>query len=169
MQPAEPPFDPLPLLRALLEAEIDFVVIGGVAAGAHGSAFGTIDLDVAYARERKNLEHLAALLKRLGARLRGPPADVPFQLDADALEAGGNFTFTTEYGNLDLLAYPAGAPSYAQLRAAARPVEIGNSIVYVASLDDLIAMKEAAGRPKDKSMALELRLLSDELRLSGGT
>jgi hypothetical protein len=169
MQPAEPPFDPLPLLRALIEADIDFVVIGGVAAGAHGSAFGTIDLDVAYARERENLERLAEVLQRLGARLRGAPGEVPFQLDAEALEAGDNFTFTTELGDLDILAYPAGAPKYAQLRAAAMPVEIGGRIARVASIDDLIAMKEAAGRPKDKSMAMELRLLSDEVNASDET
>jgi hypothetical protein len=169
MQPAEPPFDPLPPLRALIEADVDFGVIGGVAAGAHGSAFGTIDVDVDYARERQNLERWAELLRSLGARLRGAPVDVSFQLDADALEAGGDFTFTTELGDLDILAYPAGAPKYAHLRAAASSVEIGGKVVQVASVDDLIAMKEAAGRPRDKSMAMELRLLSDELSASDET
>jgi hypothetical protein len=81
-----------------LSSRRTFVVIGGVAAGAHGSGVGTIDLDVAYARERQNLERLAELLRSLGARLRGAPVGVPFQLDADGLEAGGDFTFTTKLG-----------------------------------------------------------------------
>jgi hypothetical protein len=65
--PSEPEFDPLPLIEALSGADVDFVVIGGVAGGAHGSAYGTSDLDIAYARDRANLERLARVLRELGA------------------------------------------------------------------------------------------------------
>ena len=161
---AEETFDPAPAIEALAQAGVDFVVIGGVAGGIHGSAFGTFDLDVAYSRERSNLQLIADVLRGLDATLRGAPRDVPFQLDADALEAGGNFTFTTKFGSLDLLAYPTGAPPYERLRADAQVIEVRGLPVRVASLDHLIAMKEAAGRPKDRNMAAEYRLLSDELR-----
>jgi hypothetical protein len=66
-------FDPIPLLERLVDAEIDFVVIGSVAGGAHGSSYPTSDLDVACARDRPNVEKLAALLRDLGATLRGAP------------------------------------------------------------------------------------------------
>ena len=157
-------FDPVPLLRALAEARVDFVVIGGVAGGAHGSAFGTFDVDVAYARDAENLERLASVLRGLGARLRGAPADLPVQLDAQTLKNGQNFTFETSLGSLDILSDAIGAPAYDQLRASATTIDIDGHPVLIASLDHLIAMKEAAGRPKDKLMATEYRVLSDELR-----
>ena len=157
-------FDPVPLLLALVDAEVDFVVIGGVAGGAHGSAYPTYDLDVAYARDRANLERLAKMLRQLGAKLRGAPPDVPFQLDAESLEGGGNFTFQTRFGPFDILAYPEGAAAYDRLREDSKTIQVEGRHVRVASLDHLIGMKEAAGRPKDKLMSLEYRVLADEQR-----
>ena len=161
-QPTE--FQPRPLLRALIEHRVDFVVIGGLAGMAHGSAYPSYDLDIAYARDRGNLERLAAALNELGAALRGVPPEVPFQLDASSLYQGSNFTFETQWGSLDILGDPTGAPPYPQLREAAGEVPIEGELVAVASLDHLIAMKEASGRTKDKLMATEYRVLSDELR-----
>ena len=152
------------MLAALAEAGVDFVVIGGVAGGAHGSSYATFDLDIAYARDRENLERLAVALKKLEARLRGAPEDVPFVLDAKTLENGSYFTFSTPYGSFDILSDPVGAPPYPQLKADAKETEVYGHTVRAASLDHLIAMKEAAGRTKDKLMATEYRVLSDELR-----
>jgi hypothetical protein len=159
---SQSPFDPIPILRALADAGVDFVVIGGVAGGVHGSAYPTYDLDVAYARDPKNLELLAGVLQSIGASLRGAPQDVAFQLDAKALERGGNFTFETRFGSFDILAYPGATASYDHLRDDARVIEVEGRRIRVASLDHLIAMKEAAGRTKDKLMALEYRVLADE-------
>lgn len=159
-------FDPIPLLAALAEGDVDFVVIGGIAGGAHGSAYPTYDLDVAYGRDHENLERLARVLRSLGATLRGAPADLPFQLDAQTLAEGGNFTFDTEYGPLDVLAYPEGAAPYDRLRADSVVITVASREIRVASLDHLIAMKEAAGRTKDKLMAMEYRTLADAQRQS---
>lgn len=160
-----PEFRPRPILRTLLGHDVDFVLIGGLAGIAHGSAYPSYDVDIAYARAHDNLERLAAALRELGATLRGAPAGLPFQLDAKALENGAQFTFDTEFGSLDILSDPDGAPKYAQLRAAAAPpVDFEGETIFIASLDHLIAMKEASGRPKDKLMATEYRMLSDELR-----
>jgi hypothetical protein len=160
--PAEPEsFDPVPVLAAFARAGVDFVVIGGVAGGAHGSAYGTFDIDLAYSRERENLERITSVLRSLDAKLRGAPPDVPFQLDADTLEEGGNFTFTTRLGSVDILAYPAGAPPYERLREEALVIDVHEMPVRIASLDHLIAMKEAAGRTQDKLHASEYRMLSD--------
>jgi hypothetical protein len=158
------PFDPFPIIEALTDAGVDFVLIGGLAGGAHGSAYPTYDVDVMYAQESENLERLAAVLRELGATLRGAPAKLPFLLDAKTLAEGGNFTFATRFGPVDIVAYPAGAPAYEKVRADAATIELGGRSVRVASLDHLIAMKEAAGRTKDKLMATEYRQLADELR-----
>jgi hypothetical protein len=160
----EEPFDPAPILERFAAAGVDFVVIGGVAGGAHGSAFGTFDVDLAYARDTENLERVTEVLRSLDATLRGAPSDVPFLLDAKTLAEGANFTFTTSLGSVDLLGDSAGSPPYEQLRRAATVIDVRGHPVRIASLDHLIAMKEATGRPRDKSMAMEYRTISDKLR-----
>jgi hypothetical protein len=96
--------------------------------------------------------------------LRGAPRDIPFLLDARTLAAGQNFTFATRHGSLDILGDPAGAPPYAKLRSDSEQHDIGGVTIAVCSIDHLIAMKEAAGRPRDKLMASEYKLLADEIR-----
>jgi hypothetical protein len=160
--PAE--FAPKKILQTLREHEVDFVVIGGLAGVAHGSSYPTYDLPVAYARDRANLDRLAEALQELGVTLRGAPMGLPFVPDSATLRSGSNFTFATPWGSIDILGDAAGAPPYTQLRGAAARVEIDGEPVLIASLDHLIAMKEAAGRTKDKLMATEYRVLSDELR-----
>jgi hypothetical protein len=157
-------YDPGPALTAFADAGVDFVLIGGLAGIAHGSAYPTYDLDVMYSRERGNLERLADVLRDLGATLRGAPPDLPFQLDADTLEEGGNFTFETRFGAIDILAYPEGAASYEEVKRAASEIDFSGRRVLVASLDHLIAMKDAADRRKDRLMATEYRTLADEQR-----
>ena len=163
-QPRGSNFDPVPMLVALADANVDFVVIGGVAGGAHGSAYGTEDLDVVYARASENLDAMAIALERLSVTLRGAPTDLPFQVDARTLSKGTNFTFDTALGSLDILAFPTGAPPYEQLRAGALEIDLEGRNIRIASLDHLIAMKEAAARTKDLLMASELRDISDALR-----
>lgn len=119
---------------------------------------------MAYSRTPENLERIATLFRELNATLRGAPPDLPFILDARSLAEGGNFTFDTDLGKIDILAYPSGAPAYETLRADAMKAEIEGRPVRIASLDHLIAMKEAAGRTRDKLMAAELREISDLLR-----
>lgn len=149
------------IVECLRRHEVDFVLIGGMAGMALGSAYPSYDVDIAYGRDPENLERLAAALRELGATPRGAP---PLQLDAETLSKGANFTFATPYGSLDILTDLVGAPPYLQLREAGQDLPIEGVVVRVASLDHLIAMKEAAGRPKDKLMATEYRTLSDVLR-----
>ena len=160
----EPEFNPAPLLELLERHGVDFIVIGGLAGMLHGSSYPTFDLDIAYARSTENLERLADALREAGATLRGAPKDVPFILDARTLAAGQNFTFDTAFGKFDILGDPQGAPSYAALAHDAEPKEMEGFAVAVASIDHLIAMKESAGRTKDKLMATEYRGLADEIR-----
>lgn len=157
-------FDPEPILDTLVRHGVDFVVVGGLAGIAHGSAYNTEDIDVAYERSQENLRRLAAALTELGATLRGAPADLPFQLDTETLRSGVNVTFDTRFGSFDILGEPAGAPRYEELRAAGASTALWGVTVRVSSLDHLIAMKEAAGRPRDLTMAAEYRVISDLVR-----
>jgi hypothetical protein len=158
-------FRPREILETLDNHEVDFVLIGGLAGMARGSSYPSYDVDVAYARDPDNLGRLATALRELGATLRGAPEGLPFRLDAETLESGAHFTFATPYGSLDILHEPDGAPRYPDLKRAAGPkATVEGVLVHVASLDHLIAMKEASGRPKDRLMATEYRTLSDELR-----
>jgi hypothetical protein len=163
----EPAFDPLSALRTLLDHEVRFVLIGGYAGALRGSPVITGDLDICYAREDADLERLAGALRELEARLRGAPPDVPFQLDARTLRAGDHFTFSTSAGALDVLGVPAGTKGFADLDARATDEVVDGITIRVAALDDLIRMKRAAGRPKDR-IALEwLSALRDELEEPG--
>jgi hypothetical protein len=158
-------FDPRKILETLVRHDVDFVLIGGLAGTARGSSYVTLDVDVAYERSRPNLERLVDALRDLGATLRGAPPDLPFVPDVRSLENGANFTFETRFGPLDILSDPAGAPTYAALRdEAGEHLAIEGVSIRVDSLDHLIAMKEAAGRPKDLLIASEYRVISDELR-----
>ena len=130
---------------------------------ALGSAYPSYDVDIAYARDRSNLERLVTALEEIGVRLRGPSEDLPFQLDVRTLENGANFTFETSRGDLDVLADIAGVKSYEDLRARATEQQLFGLPIRVSSIDDLIAMKRAANRTKDRLMLEEYVALADEL------
>ncbi len=142
-------FDPELLLRTLVAHGVRFVLIGGWAAKLQGSPTVTADIDICYARDPDNLEQLAAALSGLDVQLRGVDDKVPFKLDDRSLRAGDTFTLTTSLGDVDLIATPAGSRGFEALAATADVLELDDISVAVASIGDLIAMKRAAGRPKD--------------------
>jgi hypothetical protein len=158
------PFAPLDAIEGLIGHRVRFVVIGGFAAQLLGSSLLTGDLDICYARDEDNLRRLTKALKGLNARLRGVREKAPFILDAKALRAGDRFTFETDAGALDCLGTPSGIPGgYEELERAAVELDIDAYRVKVASIDDLIRMKRAAGRPKDLRVVEELGALRDEI------
>jgi hypothetical protein len=135
---------------------VEFILIGGLAANLHGSPSVTMDIDICHERSMPNLEKLAECLRFLEARLRGVDEDVPFLVEAESLRAGDSFTFSTVNGSLDCLGTPAGTDGYADLERNAVPMHLDSLEIGVASLDDLMRMKRAAGRPKDR---VELEIL----------
>jgi hypothetical protein len=162
-------FDPIHILRRLNEGDVRYVVIGGLAAKAHGSPTLTVDLDICYAREPEDLARLAAVLSELDITLRGAPPGLPFIADSQTLRRSDHFTLSTGYGDLDLLGVPAGMGGYDELAANALEAELDEDLVVkVASLDDLIRMKRAAGRPKDRVELEILGALRDEIDEQSG-
>lgn len=151
---------------ALHQSNVRYVLIGGFAMRAHGAAHQTDDLGRCYSRDTQNLEALAGALAPLHPRLRGAPEGLPFVLDARTLRSGANFTLVTDAGDVDLLGDAVGVESFEALRERSIEMEFFGVRVRVASLEDLIAMKRAAGRAKDQPHLLELerlrRLVQDE-------
>lgn len=145
------------LLGTLTAHGVDYVVVGGIAATLLGSARDTFDLDICPSPDPTNLDVLGKLLTELGARLRGVDESVPFVADRRSLEQVGILTLDTDLGPLDVLMAPSGAPVYAQLRSRAERKDLGSFAVLVASIEDLMAMKRAAGRPKDLVVVEELK------------
>lgn len=136
------------LLARLAEHQVRFSVIGGVALIARGVQRSTEDLDIAYARDRENLAHLAAALRPLHPRLRGV-ADLPFVLDEASLRSGLNFTLDTDLGPLDLFGEVPGLGTFEHVDAASGELEIAGTRMLVLTLEGLELAKRAAGRPKD--------------------
>jgi hypothetical protein len=161
---SESDFDPIDVLDVLARHEVGFVLIGGMAASVRGSPVITGDIDICYSRDESNFQRLADALTELGAKLRGRgiPDDLPFRLDAATLASGESFTFSTRAGSVDALGTPSGTAGYRDLSGGATRMDIGGRQVAVASVDDLIRMKRAAGRTKDLGHIEWLLALRDE-------
>ncbi len=160
MAEAPPRLNAEELLRHLVGGGVDFVVIGGIARVLLAAARVTKDLDIAYSRDEENLKALGAVLEEIGATLRGVEEDLPFVPDATTLDRVQVLTLSTKFGWLDILAFPSGAPAYDALRENAETVELGDFVVQVASIDDMIAMKRASGRIQDLADIEELEAIS---------
>jgi hypothetical protein len=150
------------LLRALTESQVEFIVIGGMAATAHGSAHVTVDLDVVYRRTPENIQRLARALEPLAPYLRGAPPGLPFQFDPDTIRRGLNFTLTTTAGDLDLLGEATGGGTYEALLPGSARHQVFDLEVWFVNLETLIRLKRAAGRPKDLERIAELEALREE-------
>jgi len=144
------------IVRRLTEQHVEFVVVGGLAMIARGSAYLTKDLDICYKRTPDNLAALVVALAPLHSYLRGAPPGLPFNVDVPTLQAGLNFTFITDCGDLYLLGEVSGVGDYAQVLAQSSEELMFGMKVRVLSLDGLIAAKKAAGRNKDHGHLLEL-------------
>ncbi len=162
----KPDLDATRLLGLLTARGVDFVVVGGVAAILQGGAQFTDDLDICHATDPGNLRALGKALIEIDATLTGVVDDVPFTPDERTLRGVEVLTLDTSAGKLDLLAKPDGAPPFRALRERADRLDVGAFAVLVASLPDLIAMKRAAGRPKDEIAVEELEVIR-RLRAQG--
>jgi hypothetical protein len=164
-------FEPGRILEVLERHGVEYVLVGGLGARAHGATRPTGDIDCVPDSDRENLSRLAAALRELNARLRvGGMSDeesqrLPVQVDAQTLESFGSSTWMTDAGPIDVLrelrGRDGGQVPFAVLRGRGVDQEIGGVRVHVAGLDDIIASKEHADRGKDREALPELRRLRD--------
>jgi hypothetical protein len=155
-------FDARELFRALTRHRVEYVTIGGIALQAHGAQRLTQDLDVMIAATSENLTRLAMALLELDARILGPEGQrsksVP---DAPMLGSSEQWHLITPYGALDVLTLPAHLGSFADMRARAHEVALGELTIPIAHREDLLKMKRAAARPQDLADVRLLESLDD--------
>lgn len=155
-------FDARELFRALAHRGVDYVTIGGVAIQAHGGQRLTQDLDVAIAASEENIGRLADALLDLDARILGPDGQRSRTTPtAPLLASSDQWHLITDHGPLDIITLPAHLGTFADMRARAHEVPLGELSVPIASRDDLVKMKRAAGRPQDLADVRLLESLDD--------
>ena len=150
------------LLPLLVRHGVRFIVVGGVAAIAHGLARLTYDVDVVYARDSDNTRALSEALRGYQPYLRGAPPGLPFRWDEETIQAGLNFTLTTTLGDLDLLGEVTGGGTYEDLLPYSEELTAFDVQCRFVTLEHLIQLKRAAGRPKDLQVIAELQALLEE-------
>jgi hypothetical protein len=143
-------------VHTLVDAGVDFSIIGGWSAILHGGANVTNDLDICFSRQPGNLKRLAGALAPFHPRLRDLPGDLPFVWDEATLRNGTNFTLATDLGGIDLLAEVSGLGGFEEVKANSVLVHVFDRDVWTLNLPGLIKAKRAAGREKDLRALPEL-------------
>lgn len=142
--------------------EVNFIIVGGAAATAHGSSRLTSDLDVVYSRSPENIKRLVKALQPLLPKLRGVPENLPFRWDEETVKKGLNFSLTTTAGSLNVFGEIIGGGNFEQLAPdSIRLTLFGNQCLCL-GLEPLILIKQAAGRPKDREAVAELKVILEE-------
>jgi predicted nucleotidyltransferase len=150
------------LLRCLAEAGVEYVLVGGAAATAHGSARLTQDLDIVYRRSDENVRRLVSALAPHKPYLRGAPPDLPFIWDDCTIHQGLNFTLTTDLGAIDLLGEIVGGGRFEDLLPDCITISVFGITCHCLGLERLIQVKRAAGRPRDLEAVAELEAILEE-------
>jgi hypothetical protein len=148
------------MLGGLTRKKVKFVVIGGVAAAAHGSSRVTNDLDICYdAADAVHLGSLADLLARWRAYPRGVEEGLPFIMDERTLRGAPVMTLTTSEGDIDIMDRVAGVGDHDAVRKHSEKISALGVSFRVLDLPSLIRAKRAAGRPRDFDHLPELEAL----------
>jgi hypothetical protein len=162
-----PVFAPGKIIAVLNAHRVEYVVVGGFAAQVYGARRPTRDIDVVPRTTRENLARLVAALRELHAGIRGDdlPDGLPFDTDPAALNGQKMLNLRTPFGDVDLTFTPAAFPGgYDDLAPRAHAFAVGDVVMHFADLADVIASKEAAGRPKDTVALPELYRLQAQAR-----
>lgn len=154
-------------LSQLNSHNIKFIIIGGQAAVLQGSAYITVDIDICYSRDKKNLENIVKALSPFHPYLRGSPKDLSFIFDSKTLQSGLNFTFSTDIGDIDLIGEIQGIGYYNDALKYSETMEIYGIPCHVLTIEGLIKSKKSAGRPKDEPVIKELKALLEIRRQKG--
>ena len=149
-------------LGILVSAGVEFIIVGGAAATAHGSVRLTLDLDIVYSRQKENIKRLVEALRPLQPKLRGAPENLPFLWDEETVARGLNFTLTTSLGWLDLLGEITSGGTYEELLSDSVQITVLGYECLCLGLKRLIEVKRAAARRKDFEAIAELQVILEE-------
>lgn len=165
------PFDPERIFATLATHEVEFVLVGALAARLQGFPRLTADADLTPAHNPENLKRLATALRALDARVYTEPVPegLVFDCSAATLARADIWNLVTAAGRVDVIFRPAGIDGYAELRANAVRFEIHGKFLFAASLSDILRSKEAADRPQDRQDAVVIREMLRADQRSGGT
>jgi len=152
------------MMQGLTAKRVRFVVVGGVAAGVHGSSRVTNDLDICYDPAEANVGRLAELLASWNAYPRGIEPGLPFFMDVRTFRTTPIMTLRTTEGDLDLLDRIAGVGEYERVLVASERFEALGTSFRALTLPALIRAKHAGGRPKDLDQLPELEALLELTR-----
>lgn len=147
------------ILQGLKSAKVKFVVIGGIAAAAHGSRRVTDDVDICYEAALPNLNRLSVLLAGWEAYPRGIERGLPFFMDEQQFRVTPIMTLVTTEGFFDVLDTVKGVGDYEKCRARSIAISAFGIRFRVLDLPALIDAKRAAGRPRDLDQIPELEAL----------
>ncbi len=150
------PLDPELLFTTLARHEVQYVLIGAVAARLQGFPRLTADADITPAKDRQNLDRLAAALRDLDAKVytEAVPEGLPFDVSAAMLERATLWNLVTSAGRLDIVFLPSGTEGFDDLAERAVAFEVYGTRLFAASLEDIMRSKRASDRPQDRQDVL---------------
>lgn len=156
--------DAASIIGVLNAHEVRYLVIGGIAGTLFGSPYPTDDLDICPDRREANLKRLALALTELEAKEWDPRKDTFSDRgwDEETLTLDETWLLDTKFGKLGLVFSPTGTGGFPDLRRRHVAIEVAGHSVPVSGLEDLIRMKEAAGRERDLLQVPTLRKLLEE-------
>lgn len=152
------------MVAGLVDSGVSFVVVGGVAASAQGSARVTNDLDICYDTAPKTLAALARVLAQWNAYPRDVDPGLPFIMDVTTLRGAPRMTLETREGQLDIMDHVQGIGDYRACLDASEVIELPAVRFRVLTLDGLIRAKRATGRRRDREHLIELEAISTSRR-----
>jgi hypothetical protein len=152
----------LSILQTLVKNQVDFIVVGGIAAGLRGAPVLTLDLDVVHSTDPANVARILAVLEELDARYRHHPARL--RPNASHLESPGHQLLITRFGPFDLLGNIGRGRSYSDLLPLTLEMDVRGVRIRVLTLEAQIAVKEEVGGEKDAAMLPLLRKTLQESR-----
>jgi predicted nucleotidyltransferase len=147
------------VVQALNDNDVKFIIIGGTAAIAQGSAHLTFDFDISYSRDKENLENIVKALTPFNPYLRGTPKELPFIFDVKTLPNGLTFNLSTVFCDIDLIGELNGLGNYDEVLKYSEKLQIYDMQCYILTLEGLIKNKKTLARAKDLRLLPELEAL----------
>ncbi|MBT4821022.1 MAG: nucleotidyltransferase [Lentisphaerae bacterium] len=151
------------LLRKLVQADVDFVIVGGYAAVFHGSTMVTQDLHICCDFSTANLTRLGEALRDLQPVHRMTPQRIPLEVTPTFCRGLRNLYLSTSCGQIDCLSEVKGLGDFSEVSAVSQPAKLPWGTCRVLSLEALIKAKRAMGRPRDQEAVLQLESIRERV------